>query len=502
MAFIDAVRTQRKLRLAIFGVSGSGKTTTAMRMAQRLARRIAEREGREPRIGVIDTENGSVSILVNASYDGAKFKFKTSSLKDFSPTAYTNEIKAAGRAGFDVLIIDSLSHAWAGKGGALEIKDKITDSSNSKNSYTTGWREVTPMHNELIETMLQSSCHLFVTMRVHQEYVQDKDDRGRTTVRKIGMKPVQREGMEYEFDVVLDADENHLVKVSKTRCDPIDGMTVMKPGAEFMDVIAEWLETGDDVPQEVIDAAKLMESSPSMVKPLPSGNGAEKTETTAERIERLKAAKAASSPAATSMPPLVSSYPANPPSATTPAATTPTKLSIKPLQSKPAKAEWVVETTITPAETAQVTSQVTPQQPAEILTSEGDSATEACDTAATTEPITLITDADMPQDESTGPFILAATDADDTSTPRQHAVALAMYAALDLTPEVIEAACQRRSNASGKTVFDVCRRGLNDMINKARVKMLGDKNTSWAAWLDKINEKYAEQLDAMKEVPF
>jgi len=491
MAFIEAVRTQRKLRLAVCGVSGSGKSTTAMRLAQRLAKRIADREGREPRVAVIDTENGSMSLLVNKSYDGVKFKFKTSQLKDFSPTAYANEIKASGRAGFDALIVDSLSHAWAGKGGALELKDKVSEASSSGNSFTA-WRTVTPMHNDLVETILQSSCHIFVTMRSHQEYVQDKDDRGKTVVRKIGRKPVQREGMEYEFDIFLDIDENHLAKVSKTRCDLIDGMTVMKPGAEFMDLIAEWLETGDDIPQEVIDAAKLMEAKPSVVKPLSSGNVADKPETSDERLARLKAEKAAK----TASTPLVSNQPAT--TATSTVKPLSGKPATKPLQATPAA------TTVKPAEAVKPVEKPAEQpteQSAEILTREEDSAAEACDATAPAEPLIPITDADMPPDAPPHPFILANADATKPATSRQCAVILAMYAAMELTPEVIESACRNRSPSNETTVYDVCEEGAMDMINKARKKMLKD-DPDWAKWLGKINKEYAKQVDAMAEVPF
>ena len=47
------------------------------------------------------------------------------------PGGYIAAIRAAESAGYDVLIIDSLSHGWVGEGGVLDMHDRATSASNS-----------------------------------------------------------------------------------------------------------------------------------------------------------------------------------------------------------------------------------------------------------------------------------------------------------------------------------------------------------------------------------
>lgn len=231
MQFKPATKQQSKLRMTLDGPAGSGKTYTALRFAHALA------DGRP--IAFIDTERGSASKYVGESPDGVPWSFDVMELTTFSPETYTEAIEAAGRAGYAVLIIDSLSHAWEGKGGALEIKDRV-----GGNQFTA-WRQVTPMHNRMIDAILQSPCHVITTMRSRMEYVQDLDERGKVLgVRKVGMAPIQRPGMEYEFDVVCDIDWAHILFVSKSRCTAMQDEKREKPGPEFIRPLIEWLTSG------------------------------------------------------------------------------------------------------------------------------------------------------------------------------------------------------------------------------------------------------------------
>lgn len=233
--FQPASRTQRKLRMALIGPSGSGKTYTALTIAATLGSKIA----------VIDTERGSASAYAD------KFRFDTLQLTSFSPEKYLEGIQAASAAGYDVLVIDSLSHAWAGKDGILEFVDKVAARSRSGNSFGA-WREATPVHNKLVDGILDAGCHVIVTMRAKTEYVQEKDERtGKTSVRKVGMAPVQRDGLEYEMDIVADLDwENNLI-VTKTRCEALQGHVTKKAGVEFAGVIVDWLGSGAPAPAKV-----------------------------------------------------------------------------------------------------------------------------------------------------------------------------------------------------------------------------------------------------------
>lgn len=197
MAFLKATRKQAKLRIALDGPSGSGKTMTALKLAKALGGRIA----------VIDTEHESASLYTNV------VDFDTNNLTEFSLKNYIDAIAEAAAAGYENLVIDSLSHAWQGKGGALEQVDKAGGS-----KFNNGWKTVTPLYNQLIESILGYPGNIIVTMRSKMAYeVENVPGRG-AVPKKIGMQPIIREGSEYEFAVVLDLDREGNASVSKTRC--------------------------------------------------------------------------------------------------------------------------------------------------------------------------------------------------------------------------------------------------------------------------------------------
>jgi hypothetical protein len=227
ISFTRATKEQSRLRLAFEGPSGSGKTYTALCTATRLWSRVA----------VIDTEHGSASKYADL------FEFDVLCLQDYHPQSYIDAMRAAVRAGYEVIIIDSLSHAWSGKNGALELVDQAAKRSKSGNSYTA-WRDVTPLHNALVDAILSCPAHVIATMRVKAEYVIEKDEKGKSAPRKVGMAPVQREGMDYEFDIVGDIDLDHNLVIGKTRCVALDGKVYHKAGEEFAATLSAWLTTG------------------------------------------------------------------------------------------------------------------------------------------------------------------------------------------------------------------------------------------------------------------
>lgn len=230
MGFIKAQKAQAKARLGLLGPPGSGKTYSALGIASGMAP--------NGRIAVIDTENASASKYAD------KFSFDVLVLTDFSPQKYIDAIKEAECAGYDVCIVDSLSHAWMGSGGILQIVDNVTARSRSGNAFATGWREATPLHNQLIESIVQCKCHIIVTMRTKVEWVVEDAGNGKKAPRKVGMAPVQREGMEYEFDIVGDVDDQHRWLVTKTRYSPFDNKIIEKPGESIGQEIAAWLSDG------------------------------------------------------------------------------------------------------------------------------------------------------------------------------------------------------------------------------------------------------------------
>lgn len=230
MQIRKAERRKAKLRLGIAAPSGAGKTYSALLISFGLGGKV----------GLIDTEHGSGDLYAHlGDYDIIPIE------APYTVAKYLQAIKAFEDAGYSTIIIDSLSHAWAGDGGLLDKQSKAAD--RLKNSYTA-WREVTPDHNALVDAMLQSPAHIVATMRSKTEYVLEANEKGKQTPRKVGMAPVQREGMEYEFTVMLDLSMNHSASASKDRTGLFDG-EYFKPSKATGQTLLEWLETGKEAPK-------------------------------------------------------------------------------------------------------------------------------------------------------------------------------------------------------------------------------------------------------------
>ena len=223
LSFKKAVKHERKLRLAFCGPAGSGKTLTALTVAKGLGGRI----------GVIDTEQGSAAIYAD------QFDFDQLVLDSFAPKTYADALNAAVGE-FDVVIIDSLSHAWVGKDGALAMVDKAN--SSGRGGGFNAWRNVTPQHNDMVTAILTAPFHVISTMRSKMDYIQERDDKGKTVIRKVGMAPVQRDGLEYEFDIVGDIDQTHTLTISKTRYAELADEVITKPTEALGERIAAWLQ--------------------------------------------------------------------------------------------------------------------------------------------------------------------------------------------------------------------------------------------------------------------
>lgn len=238
-SFRKATREQAKLRAAFIGPAGSGKTYTSLAIACAIAELI-RKAGGAGRVAVIDTECGSASL-----YAGT-FDFDVLELDKHSPLDYVAAIDEAEREGYDVAVIDSLSHAWIGRDGALDQVDKAADRDPRGNSFTA-WRTVTPKHNKLVERMLSTRLHLLATIRAKTEFVQEKNEKtGKTEIRKLGLAPIQRDGLEYEFGLVGDIDLSNTLKVSKTRFDGAiaPGDIFERPGKALAAKLYGWLMAG------------------------------------------------------------------------------------------------------------------------------------------------------------------------------------------------------------------------------------------------------------------
>lgn len=240
--FKKATKARSKLRLALCGLAGSGKTWTMLSMASAMAKEMRRLGAGDGRIAVIDTEHESASLYADS------FDFDSMALDDHSPRAYVSGIKLAESQGYDFCVIDSLTHAWTGKNGALEQKDGAA--ARGGNSWTA-WRDITPMHNALVDAMLGCGMHLFASMRTKMDYVQNTDAKGKVTIEKVGLAAVQREGMEYEFTAVGDMELSnlHTMKISKIRGTShkiLIGDQFEHPGEELALRLYGWLMDGSD----------------------------------------------------------------------------------------------------------------------------------------------------------------------------------------------------------------------------------------------------------------
>jgi hypothetical protein len=225
--FQKAVKSESKLRMAISGPSGSGKTYTSLAIATALANGGP--------IAVVDTEHGSASKYADI------FAFDVANMHaPFHPDKFIAALHDAEQAGYAVIILDSISHAWSGTGGVLDIVDEAAKRSKSGNTYMA-WKEGTPVQNQLVDAIVQSGIHVIATMRSKTEYVLVDTGNGKQAPRKMGMAPVQRDQFEYEFDVVLDMDVDNNAIVTKTRCPALTGKVFPKPGADVADILRSWL---------------------------------------------------------------------------------------------------------------------------------------------------------------------------------------------------------------------------------------------------------------------
>lgn len=266
--FKKAQRSQVSLKLAITGPTGSGKTFSALRLATGLI------EDTEKRIAVIDTEQGSASL-----YDDA-FDFDTLELNPpYEHGKFIAAINAAVEGGYGVCIIDSASHCWE---GILEYKAKL-DSRPGSNSYTN-WNDAGSKFKGIIDAVLHTPIHMICCMRSKMDYVMESNDRGKTVPKKIGLAPIMRDGIEYEFTTVFDVALDHQAATSKDR----SGLFTDKIFTISEDTgreIAAWLKTAKPKPEEPPIAA---DSTPQeATEPKSKGTTAERHQKGKENIIEL-----------------------------------------------------------------------------------------------------------------------------------------------------------------------------------------------------------------------
>ncbi|MEZ0066737.1 hypothetical protein ABIA32_002749 [Streptacidiphilus sp. MAP12-20] len=270
-SFTPATRQQSKARIALEGPSGSGKTFTALTLATTM----------DDRVALIDTERGSASKYA-VGKNGQGFAFDTLQMTKFDPRDLVGALAAAGQAGYGAVVVDSLSHFWMGIGGMLELVDAIGKRGGGGGNFG-GWKEARPFERQMIDALLAYPGHIIVTMRTKAEWVIEEDARGKKQVRKIGTKAEQREGLEYEFDIVGDLDQENTLVISKTRCPELTGGVINRPGEDLAATVLEWLADGSSVPA----VAELVAASQD---PNLTFEGARELHQKAERYRLLGAA--------------------------------------------------------------------------------------------------------------------------------------------------------------------------------------------------------------------
>ncbi len=237
MKFEKAMRKKARLRLALTGPSGSGKTYSALLVAKGIGGKVA----------FIDTEKGSASLYSDiADFDVLELD------PPFSPERFIEAIKSAEDAGYETLILDSITHEWGGVGGCLELVDTIAKAKYRGNSWSA-WSEINPRHRLFLDAILRSPMHIIATMRSKTETAQVEEN-GRKKVAKLGMKSEQRDGVEYEFTTVLDiAHETHHAIASKDRTKLFSNSDPMVISESTGKMLLDWLESGINPSEEILN---------------------------------------------------------------------------------------------------------------------------------------------------------------------------------------------------------------------------------------------------------
>ena len=237
MILRKAHRKEAKIKMALQGVSGSGKTYSALLLAKGLV-------GSLDKVCVIDTENSSSDLYSHLG------EFSVIPIDPpYTPEKYIQAIQIAEKEDMEVIIIDSLSHAW----------EYLIDyhSSLSGNSFTN-WSKVTPRHNALITTILGSKAHVISCLRVKQDYVLSEKN-GKMVPEKIGLKPIQRDGVDYEFTIVFELNYRHQVTATKDRTGLFMGLPEFIITESTSKQIAMWCNISVDIVQRINSVKSLKE---------------------------------------------------------------------------------------------------------------------------------------------------------------------------------------------------------------------------------------------------
>lgn len=226
-------RKRAKIKMALQGSAGAGKTYSALLLAKGLT------NGDFSKVAIIDSENGSADLYAHLG------QYNVLSLTPpFTPENYIKAIEVCEKAGMEVIIIDSISQCWD---ELLDFHSKLAG-----NSFTN-WAKVTPRQKTFMDRILQANAHIIATMRTKQDYVLQQKD-GKFIPEKVGLKAVQRDGVDYEFTLVFDVDAKHFAVSSKDRTNLFSGKPEFIISAATGRKILEWCNNGtslEDVRKQI-----------------------------------------------------------------------------------------------------------------------------------------------------------------------------------------------------------------------------------------------------------
>ncbi len=241
MQLRQSERKRAKIKMALQGSAGSGKTYSSLLLAKGLT------NGDLSKVAIIDSENGSADLYAHLG------NYNVLSLEPpFTPERYIEAIDICLNANMEVVILDSISHVWD---ELLDFHSKLAG-----NSFTN-WSKVTPRQKAFVDKILQADTHIIATMRTKQDYVLQQKD-GKYIPEKVGLKAVQRDGVDYEFTLVFDIDSKNFATASKDRTNLFSGKPEFKINPTTGKKILDWCNNGktiDEVKALIVKCKTLEE---------------------------------------------------------------------------------------------------------------------------------------------------------------------------------------------------------------------------------------------------
>lgn len=232
-----AVREKVYTKIALMSPSGGGKTYSALRLATGMAAELEKVNGTRPRILMANTESSRGRYYAN------EFDYDIIDLVEpFIPEQFVEAIDYAISEGYGILVMDSTSHEWEGKGGCLELHQKA-------GGKYQDWKYVTPRHDAFINKLATSPIHIIATMRGKDQYDMEKDDKGKTTVKKLGVGAKQRDGFEFEFTCTFTIDsKSHTAETQKDNTHIFENDAAVVLTENHGKKIIQWANTSDIEP--------------------------------------------------------------------------------------------------------------------------------------------------------------------------------------------------------------------------------------------------------------